>query len=80
MSTMDTDPPTTNDSPCFKLQLVTRRMSTQISEPVATINSFSDLESEEIKDQDKTEEVKTIAVPKPKPPFILKSRITFVLS
>ncbi|GFS48646.1 hypothetical protein TNCV_769971 [Trichonephila clavipes] len=37
-----------------------------VSEPVATINSFSDLESEEIKDQDKTE-VKTIEVPKPKP-------------
>ncbi|GFU07897.1 PRE_C2HC domain-containing protein [Trichonephila clavipes] len=37
-------------------------------EPVATINSFSDLEYEEIKDQDKTDQVKTIEIPKPKPP------------
>ncbi|GFX63166.1 uncharacterized protein TNCV_4191971 [Trichonephila clavipes] len=45
-----------------------RPVSPSISEPVATINSFSDLESEEIKDQDKTDEVKTIEIPKPKPP------------
>ncbi|GFV40123.1 uncharacterized protein TNCV_31821 [Trichonephila clavipes] len=37
-------------------QKTARPVSPSVSEPVATINSFSDLEYEEIKDQDKTDE------------------------
>ncbi|GFY48288.1 hypothetical protein TNIN_190331 [Trichonephila inaurata madagascariensis] len=44
-----------------------RPVSPSIIEPVATNNSFSDLESEEVKGQNVTDEVKTVEVPKPKP-------------
>ncbi|GFS90603.1 hypothetical protein TNCV_4097941 [Trichonephila clavipes] len=39
MSTMDTDPPTTNDSPCFQRQLVTRKISNEIM----LIRTFNEL-------------------------------------
>ncbi|GFS75799.1 uncharacterized protein TNCV_1848881 [Trichonephila clavipes] len=44
-------------------------------EPVVTTNSFSDLESEEIKNQVETEEIKTAELPKPKPPYPIHLKI-----
>ncbi|GFX13624.1 hypothetical protein TNCV_1921371 [Trichonephila clavipes] len=39
MSSMDADPPTMNESPCFQRQLITRNISTEIM----LINTFQDL-------------------------------------
>ncbi|GFW61177.1 hypothetical protein TNCV_434011 [Trichonephila clavipes] len=57
------------------LKKTARPVSPSVSEPVAIINSFSDLKSEEIKTQVETVEVKTAEHPKPKPPNAIHLKI-----